>query len=95
MVKAGAAGKAVELAVSTRKRTDSVELCLPLEGWDAVYLFQRCTTQWNKGFAGLEGLNYDGVRAVAEMLNIKLDAPMLDRLQTMENAVLQEARKRV
>ena len=86
---------AAEIAANTRRRDDLIELCLCESAWQAVALFQRTTTQWHKGFAGLEGLNYDGVRAVAETLNIALDADMLDRLQVMENAVLQESRKRV
>jgi hypothetical protein len=64
------------------------------KAWTTLSLFSRLSTQWNKGLGGLDGLNYDGLRAVAGIANITLDDDRLFFIQAMEQAVLSEVKKR-
>jgi len=58
---------------------------------DAPILFSRLQTQWQRGGTGsITGLNYASLEPVARILNIKLDASLLTRLQLMESHVLKE-----
>jgi hypothetical protein len=55
------------------------------ENRDALDLFSACVTQWKySAFGQRLGLDYAGVLAVARMLDIQADAPMLRKIQTLE-----------
>jgi hypothetical protein len=62
---------------------------------EAVRLFARVQTQWNRGPAGeLSALDYTAVREVAGIIGIELDNKLFRYVQVMETAVLKEARER-
>lgn len=54
-------------------------------------LFLRSQTQWRVGGMGSRtGLDYGGVRVVAEMTGIEWNPDIFERLQTLEIATINE-----
>lgn len=47
-----------------------------------------CMTQWRTGFAGATGLDYAAVVAVAPVVGVHLDDPVLARLRVLEDETL-------
>lgn len=76
-------------AVIAQHRQDEVFEVWP-ENWPAVQLFLRSQTQWHTDFGQRTGLNLPGVRMVARAMRIAWDADLLDALQIMEAATLEE-----
>lgn len=67
------------------------------ENWDALRLFLAMGTQWRRaGMVGLPvGLDYRPLEMVAGALSVAIDAALLRRLRVLEDAVLEDALKRV
>lgn len=57
------------------------------ENCEAVKLFWHCLTQFRHGFSGPTGLDYSGVKCVAESLNIDFNAELAS-INVMENEYL-------
>ncbi|MBU1040143.1 MAG: DUF1799 domain-containing protein [Proteobacteria bacterium] len=51
-------------------------------------LWTSCSTQWRVGMGGAVGLDYLAVEMVAKTLGIRMDRPMLEKLQALEHAQL-------
>lgn len=64
------------------------------ENWPAVVVFVKSGSQWHTGFAGRTGLNLEGVKIVAETLEIPWTAQLLEDLQVMEGLQLKELARR-
>lgn len=59
------------------------------ENWDAVQLWQRIQTQWQRGDLNVKsGLRYEGVEFVAGKLGFELDEVLFTQIQLMEKEAL-------
>lgn len=66
------------------------------ENWDTVSMFLRMQTQWNTTMAGYLGLKYDVLLmqgGLMDLYSVKDRAAMLEGLQLMEAAALEELAK--
>jgi|TARA_R100000482_G_scaffold54302_1_gene19478 hypothetical protein len=62
--------------------------------WPAVVMFLRLQTQWRVGATGIVGLDYNAVRWVFELYEVKEPRKMLDDLQTIEATVVETLNQR-
>ena len=62
--------------------------------WPAVAMFLRLQTQWRVGAAGIVGLDYNAVRWVFEMYEVKEPRQLLDDLQIIEATVVETLNQR-
>ena len=62
--------------------------------WPAVVMFLRLQTQWRVGATGIVGLDYNAVRWVFELYEVKEPRKMLDDLQTIEATVVETLNER-
>ena len=77
--------------------TESTDLEVWDENWDAVIMFLRLQTQWQVSMSGYVGLKYEvllGSEGWFGLYNVEDRRDMLERLQIMEAAALKELRKR-
>jgi hypothetical protein len=65
------------------------------EHWPAVDLFMRCFTQWRTGPAGLMGLDYNVVIALAGIYQVADLPATLEELQVMELHARQQINDRI
>jgi hypothetical protein len=63
------------------------------ENWDIVMMFLRMQTQWNTTMAGYSGLKYEVLRWLCDLYSVEDPRAMLEGIQTMEAAALQELNK--
>ena len=52
--------------------------------WEAVMVYQRCSTQWRVGMAGATGLDYPALESVMRMTRVQDQADCLERVQVIE-----------
>lgn len=64
--------------------SDSPEAYFALDVWDS------CQTQWRVGPVGATGLDYQGVKDVAEILGIDLTPEVFGFIQQLELAAIEE-----
>ena len=75
-----------------KKRVEDFEV-IPA-AWPAVVMFLRLQTQWRVGAAGIVGLDYNAVRWVFDLYEVKGPRQMLDDLQTIEATVVETLNQR-
>ena len=75
-----------------KKRVEDFEV-IP-SAWPAVVMFLRLQTQWRVGATGIVGLDYNAVRWVFELYEVKEPRQMLDDLQTIEATVVETLNQR-
>jgi len=75
-----------------KKRVEDFEV-IPA-AWPAVVMFLRLQTQWRVGATGIVGLDYNAVRWVFELYEVKEPRKMLDDLQTIEATVVETLNQR-
>lgn len=75
-----------------KKRVEDFEV-IPA-AWPAVVMFLRLQTQWRVGAAGIVGLDYNAVRWVFDLYEVKEPRQMLDDLQTIEATVVETLNQR-
>jgi hypothetical protein len=63
------------------------------ENWDVVGLFVRIGTQWRTSVGGVTGLDYSAVIAVINMYAYPEPQSLLEDLQVMEIAAMEEMNK--
>ena len=59
------------------------------ENWVTVEFFLKCQTQWNTSMGGVTGLNYAGVLALANILEIDNFKNVFEDLQVLEVEAIQ------
>ena len=74
------------------KRVEDFEV-IPA-AWPAVVMFLRLQTQWRVGSSGIVGLDYNAVRWVFDLYEVKEPRQMLDDLQTIEATVVETLNQR-
>jgi len=79
---------------ATQARHDEAFYILP-ENWDVILVWMQMQTQWRRaGATGLmTGLDYCVLDIVTKALSIDLDAVLLNKLQRMEFAAMEELAK--
>ena len=65
-----------------------------LENWPAVELFMRCQTQWRTGPAGLLGLDYGAVLAMANLWSVGRAREVMSGVQIIEATILAQLSER-
>lgn len=65
-----------------------------VDNFDAWELWGAISTCWNTSMAGLIGLDYASVKAVAEAMQIEWTEDLLNRIRLLEAETLQEAYKK-
>jgi len=71
-----------------KQQKDDEFLVLP-ENWDAVNLFNNCSTQWQHYHNGaISGLDYSGVLVVIKIMKLKHKKKLFKKLQVMEQIAL-------
>ena len=60
------------------------------ENWDIVMMFLRLQTQWNVVMGGFTGLKYEALRWMCDLYSVEDPKTMLEGIQIMEAAALQE-----
>jgi hypothetical protein len=75
-----------------KKRVEDFEV-IPA-AWPAVCMFLRLQTQWRVGSSGIVGLDYNAVRWVFDLYEVKEPLQMLDDLQTIEATVVETLNQR-
>lgn len=60
------------------------------ENWETVVMFMRLQTQWRTTMAGYQGLDYGTVQWLLGLYHVSNPVEMLEGLQVMESAALQE-----
>ena len=87
-----AMGAPTEIVMQARERSEDDFLGVYSENWDAVNLFLKVQTQWNRaGLAGvITGLNYDAVYRCMQIYGLERDVNLFEKLQVIELAVLTE-----
>lgn len=63
------------------------------ENWDIVMMFLRLQTQWNVVMGGFTGLKYEALRWMCDLYSVEDPKTMLEGIQIMEAAALQELNK--
>ena len=63
------------------------------ENWETVLMFMRLQTQWRTTMAGYQGLDYAVVQWLLSLYHVEDPIAMLEGLQVMESAALQELNK--
>jgi len=63
------------------------------ENWDTVTMFLRLQTQWNVVMGGFTGLKYEVLRWMCDLYSVEDPKAMLEGIQVMEAAALQELNK--
>jgi hypothetical protein len=63
------------------------------ENWDIVMMFLRLQTQWNVTMGGYTGLKYEVLRWLCDLYSVEDPKAMLEGIQVMEAAALQELNK--
>jgi hypothetical protein len=63
------------------------------ENWDIVMMFLRMQTQWNVVQGGFTGLRYEVLRWLCDLYSVEDQKAMLEGIQVMESAALQELNK--
>lgn len=63
------------------------------ENWDIVMMFLRMQTQWNVTMGGYSGLKYEVLRWLCDLYSVEDPRAMLEGIQVMESAALQELNK--
>lgn len=63
------------------------------ENWDIVSMFLRLQTQWNVVMGGFTGLKYEVLRWLCDLYSVEDPKAMLEGIQVMEAAALQELNK--
>lgn len=94
LIKSGADQSEIDDAI--KRGTENPELCLLDHEKAACDIYARCSTQWRRREmdGALIGLDYTGVRNVAEILSIDLTSDVFTALQLMESAIVSEMQKR-
>ena len=64
------------------------------ENWPAVELFMLCQTQWRTGPAGLLGLDYGAVLAMANLWSVEHVREVMSGVQIIEATILAQLSKR-
>lgn len=64
------------------------------ENWPAVELFMRCQTQWRTGPAGLLGLDYGAVLAMANLWSVEHVREVMSGVQIIEATILAQLSER-
>lgn len=59
------------------------------DNWEALTVFLRLTTQWNRMDGAFLGLNYTSVDFIFKILDVKDPKSVFDDLQVMELSALQ------
>lgn len=70
------------------------------ENWEALQIFNACASQWRHVSLGQNGslptgIEYASLAAVMDIHRVMNRRDCLERVQIMENAALQEYRKRI
>ncbi len=60
------------------------------ENWETVVMFMRLQTQWRTTMAGYQGLDYGAAQWLMSLYHVEDPVTMLEGLQVMESAALQE-----
>lgn len=81
----------VVLVDATEKVSDHFEVWD--ENWDIVMMFLRMQTQWNVTMGGFTGLKYEVLRWLCDLYSVEEPKAMLEGIQIMESAALQELNK--
>lgn len=63
------------------------------DNWDIVMMFLRMQTQWNVTMGGFTGLKYEVLRWLCDLYSVEEPKAMLEGIQIMESAALQELNK--
>ena len=63
------------------------------ENWEIVMMFLRMQTQWNATMGGYSGLKYEVLRWLCDLYSVEDPRAMLEGIQVMESAALQELNK--
>lgn len=61
---------------------------LAQENRAAWRLWTSASTQWRVGMGGAVGLDYPAVEMVARAMGVRMDRPMLEKIQALEHAQL-------
>lgn len=64
------------------------------ENWDTVMMFMRLQTQWNVTMGGYSGLKYEVLRWFCDLYSVEDPRAMVEDIQVMEGAALQELNKK-
>lgn len=64
------------------------------ENWDTVMMFLRLQTQWNVVMGGYVGLKYEVLFRLCDLYSTEDPKAMLEGIQVMESAALQELNKK-
>jgi hypothetical protein len=64
------------------------------ENADAWDVFQACSSSWNTSMAGVVGLDYSAVRAIAEAMNVEWTEDLFRRIKYLESEQLQHLNKK-
>ena len=60
------------------------------ENWQAVEMFLRCQTQWRTTASGVCGFDYSAVRWLFRLYEVEDPRALLEDLQIMEAAAVQQ-----
>jgi hypothetical protein len=60
------------------------------ENWETVRMFMRLQTQWRTTMAEYQGLDYNAARWLLDLYHVEDPVTMLEGLQVMESAALEE-----
>jgi hypothetical protein len=63
------------------------------DNWDIVMMFLRMQTQWNVVMGGFTGLKYEVLRWLCDLYSVEDPKAMLEGIQIMEAAALEELNK--
>ncbi len=63
------------------------------ENWDILEMFLRMQTQWNVIPGGFTGLKYEVLFRLCDLYSVEDPKAMLEGIQIMESAALQELNK--
>lgn len=63
------------------------------ENWDVVTMFLRMQTQWNVVTGAFTGLKYEVLRWMCDLYSVEDPKALLEDLQIMEAAALEELNK--
>ncbi len=95
MVRAGVPEEEIQALIDEARTVEEPPLHVSIEEHEAISLFARIQTQWNRGFMGeYLSLNYPAVESVARMVGIEMSSDLLRSIQIMERAVIQEKARR-
>lgn len=64
------------------------------ENQESWYLWSKLQTQWNVGYAGLIGLNYQSIELLAEIEAIDLTPSIMNKIRTLELETLKNEREK-